>query len=380
MSKLWYIRGWLYESLFALKPHRELVKQAARLVHPDERVLDAGCGTGRLALGLRSRLFGADFSVPMLRKAKGRGMRLAQADVSQLPFCSHTFDRVISINVLYAVANPVRALDEMVRVLAPGGELVLATPVSRKLLPLVTEHFRTGGIADYLLFLFNLPRLAAWVVVLAVGGISGGNNFTFWSEDELVEQVEATGLKVWGIAPCYAGIDRMVLHEEQDLRTVKAVRADLLTRHRAFTFLHIGVADRVGHAHGFMSPAYLDAVRRVDGLVGRLLAAIDNHEELGDLIVVLTADHGGIGPSHYQVNQLGDMRVPFMVWGPGVEHGDLYAMNPSYVNPGRTRPDLAGPQPVRNGDVANLVTDLLGLSPVPGSRFDATQQLQVLTD
>lgn len=177
-----------------------------------------------------------------------------------------------------------------------------------------------------------------------------------------------------------AGIDRMVLHEEQDLRAVRAVRADLLARHRAFTFLHLGVADRTGHAHGFMSPAYLDAVRRVDALVGKLLAAIDAHEELGDLIIVLTADHGGVGPSHYQVAELGDMRVPFLAWGPGVEQGDLYAMNPSYENPGRTRPDLAGRQPVRNGDVANLVTDLLGLGPVPGSRFDATQQLRVLAD
>ena len=177
-----------------------------------------------------------------------------------------------------------------------------------------------------------------------------------------------------------AGIDRMVLHEEQDLRAVKAVRADLLARHRAFTFLHLGVADRTGHDHGFMSPAYLDAVRRVDALVGKLLAAIDSHAELGDLIVVLTADHGGIGPSHYQVKELGDIRVPFIAWGPGVEHGDLYAMNPSYENPGRTRPDLTGRQPVRNGDLANLVTDLLGLGPVPGSRFDANQQLRVLTD
>lgn len=177
-----------------------------------------------------------------------------------------------------------------------------------------------------------------------------------------------------------AGIDRIVLHDEQDLRVVKAVRADLLAQDRAFTFLHLGVADRTGHERGFMSPAYLDAVRRVDALVGKLLAAIDNHDELGDLVIVLTADHGGVGPSHSQAAELGDMRVPFVAWGPGVEHGDLYAMNPSYENPGRTRPDLAGRQPVRNGDLANLVTDLLGLGPVPGSRFNATQQLRVLTD
>lgn len=176
------------------------------------------------------------------------------------------------------------------------------------------------------------------------------------------------------------GIDRFALYEERDLRAVRAARADLLTQHRAFTFLHLGVTDEVGHAHGFMSQAYLDAVRRVDALVGRLLAAVDHHAELGDLVLVLTADHGGVGPSHYQVGELGDIRVPFVVWGPGVEHGDLYAMNPSYVNPGRSRPDLAGPQPLRNGDLANLVTDLLGLPPVPGSGFNDDQALRVLTD
>lgn len=177
-----------------------------------------------------------------------------------------------------------------------------------------------------------------------------------------------------------AGIDRFAVYEDQDLRAVRAVRADLLATHRAFTFLHLGGTDRTGHAHGFMSAAYLDAVRRADALVGRLLAAVDHHPELGDLVVILTADHGGVGPSHYQVDQLGDMRVPFVVWGPGVEHGDLYAMNPSYSNPARSRPDLTGPQPVRNGDLANLATDLLGLGPVPGSGFDHAQALRVLTD
>jgi len=177
-----------------------------------------------------------------------------------------------------------------------------------------------------------------------------------------------------------AGIDRIVLDEEQDLRAVKKTRADLLAHQRAFTFLHVGGVDKAGHAHGFMSPAYLDAVRRIDALLGKLLAAIDNHEELADLVIVLTADHGGIGPSHSQVTELGDMRVPLVVWGPGVEHGDLYEMNPSYENPGQSRPDLAGRQPVRNGDVANLVTDLLGLGPVPGSLFNAKQRLDVTTE
>jgi hypothetical protein len=66
-----------------------------------------------------------------------------------------------------------------------------------------------------------------------------------------------------------------------------------------------------------------------------------------------------------------------MVWGPGIAHGDLYAMNPSYADPGRRRVTYAGEQPIRNGDLANLALDLLGLDPVPGSKFDVRQVLSV---
>lgn len=177
-----------------------------------------------------------------------------------------------------------------------------------------------------------------------------------------------------------SGVDRLVVHEEQDLRAVKAARADLVARGRAFTFLHVGIVDQTGHEHGFMSPPYLRAVRTADALVGKMLAAIDNHADLSDVVVVLTADHGGVGPSHFQTDEVGDVRVPFVVWGPGVAHGDLYAMNPTYTAPGNGIPGLSGPQPIRNGDLANLSLDLLGLGPVPGSRFDVRQRLDVTAD
>jgi hypothetical protein len=80
------------------------------------------------------------------------------------------------------------------------------------------------------------------------------------------------------------------------------------------------------------------------------------------------------------VNQLGDYRVPFVVWGPGVEHGDLDAMNPTYVDPRHSRLRPYGKQPVRNSDLPHLVTGLLGLGPVPGSPFDVRQRLRVTTD
>jgi hypothetical protein len=67
------------------------------------------------------------------------------------------------------------------------------------------------------------------------------------------------------------------------------------------------------------------------------------------------------------------------VWGAGVANGaGLYRLNPDYADPGRRRTRYgAARQPVRNGDVANLTTDLLGLPAVRGSEHDSAQDLDV---
>jgi hypothetical protein len=98
-----------------------------------------------------------------------------------------------------------------------------------------------------------------------------------------------------------------------------------------------------------------------------------------DVTVVLTADHGfATGKTdHSAKRDIENYRIPFIVWGAGVDRGDLYAMNPDYRDPGTARPSYAGKQPVRNGDVADLAATLLGLDAVSGSELDADQSLVV---
>ena len=126
---------------------------------------------------------------------------------------------------------------------------------------------------------------------------------------------------------------------------VKAARGDLATRSRAFTFLHISLPDVAGHAHGWFSPAYLAAVKRSDYLIGRVLATIGKTAESREhTLVIVTADHGGLGPGHENPRLLADYRVPFFVWGPGVPAGaDLYDLNPTYADPGTRRVGYAAP-------------------------------------
>ena len=71
--------------------------------------------------------------------------------------------------------------------------------------------------------------------------------------------------------------------------------------------------------------------------------------------------------------------MPFLVWGPRVANGaSLYRLNRDYADPGTRRTRYsADRQPVRNGDLANLATDLLGLPDVRGSELGADHDLDV---
>lgn len=93
-------------------------------------ILDCGCGTGHnLALLRRyGRAAGIDLTWSGLAFAHGRGERaVAQASATRLPFADATFDVVTSFDVIYALpdADETAALNEMCRVLRPGGHLVI---------------------------------------------------------------------------------------------------------------------------------------------------------------------------------------------------------------------------------------------------------------
>ncbi len=161
-------------------------------------------------------------------------------------------------------------------------------------------------------------------------------------------------------------------------RLVRHLIDDLSTP-RAYRFLHLSAPDSAGHAHGFMSAPYLKAVKQTDRRLGKLVAAIDADPVLRKgLVLMVTADHGGKGANHDIATRYADYRIPFIVRGAAVPAGvDLYDLNPAYVNPRRSRPTYSGAQPIRNGDVANLVTSLFGLPAVDGSEHDAAQDLGV---
>jgi predicted AlkP superfamily pyrophosphatase or phosphodiesterase len=153
-------------------------------------------------------------------------------------------------------------------------------------------------------------------------------------------------------------------------RLLPQLSAALTDQSAQLLFLHIAAPDTAGHAQGFMSAAYLEAVVDADAEIGEILDLVRARPALQrSVTIVVTADHGGVPPGHRFVSVLGNYRIPFFVWGRGVRPGsDLYRLNAgARLDPGTARPAYRGSQPVRNRDAASLALDLLGLPALPGT-------------
>jgi SAM-dependent methyltransferase len=94
------------------------------------RVLEVGCGTGRLAEALgereRCKVFAVDASVAMVEHARARGVNARRARAEALPFKPGWFDTVVMRMVIHLLDRR-RAFAEAARVLAADGRIVIAT-------------------------------------------------------------------------------------------------------------------------------------------------------------------------------------------------------------------------------------------------------------
>ncbi|HET9838835.1 MAG TPA: class I SAM-dependent methyltransferase [Candidatus Angelobacter sp.] len=115
--------------------HSDITDQTLAMMElqPSDRVLDLGCGTGwasRRLARVAQEVVGLDVADEMLRRAEQasarfNNIRYVWGSAEKIPAADNHFTKVLSVESFYYYADQGKALDELRRVLAPGGKLFI---------------------------------------------------------------------------------------------------------------------------------------------------------------------------------------------------------------------------------------------------------------
>ena len=132
---------------FREKYERALCRNQA----PGAKILDVGCGVGQVVHSLFEAGFaahGVEVSEENLAFARQYPGNFQLYNGHTLPFPDHAMDSIGSFNVLEHVENPIGLLDEITRVLRPGGRIVISSPNFLRVLGWRDYHPHMRGLAQ----------------------------------------------------------------------------------------------------------------------------------------------------------------------------------------------------------------------------------------
>lgn len=176
-----------YEGKKVLKEQLKILTKILKK-HKPKKVLEAGCGTGRILLPLAKlgyNIEGFDLSENMLKELnkKNSNVKTKIGDIEKIPYKDETFDLTYSITVLMHMSKIDKAIKEMIRVTKKGGYIIFDLPnkesiwtkISILLNPkkkrsllyskkdiqkiLKKENYQTTGIFSYARTFYKIPIL-----------------------------------------------------------------------------------------------------------------------------------------------------------------------------------------------------------------------------
>lgn len=220
-----------YDETRGLQPATQtaVIAQLASELRGRGRCMEVGVGTGRIALDLHRQgieMAGVDLSPPMLRKlvdksGGGAPFPLAVADATELPVADRRLGGVVICHVLHLIESWRRAVDEVVRVVRPGGVILVesatrpdsavrevirhfwsvASPGGLTLRPGLTDVTALDGVLGDLGFgtrlLPPVTERTEWTLAQVIAGLEAGVQSACWGLSEAVRRAAAAATREW---------------------------------------------------------------------------------------------------------------------------------------------------------------------------------------
>ena len=130
----------LFENVYNGKVYKGTGEKVAEYIDKDDYVLECACGTGAITKSIApccKSLIATDFAEGMLKRAKKKCKRYGNvsfqfADITDLAFENESFDKVVAGNVIHLLPEPKKAMEELERVVKPGGLIIIPTYLNKE--------------------------------------------------------------------------------------------------------------------------------------------------------------------------------------------------------------------------------------------------------
>lgn len=213
-TKFWDKYFKTYDVLNYLIPYKRLLQELLEELNPqpNELILDAGVGTGNLAILIKekgSKVVGLDFSQEALNiyKQKDPDAETVLHDLEKpLPFPNDYFDKIVTSNTLYNIPREKRldVFKEFYRVLKPGGLLVVSN-IHKNFKPIkiyldgIKETYMQNGFLKSLYFIIKLiiPTIKMFYynrIIQKVHKFEKQNLFEYDEQKDLLEKAGFTNI------------------------------------------------------------------------------------------------------------------------------------------------------------------------------------------